>query len=101
MAGEKIRVNTNSLDQTRQAMENRLNNIKKAIGKITEDMATLNSMWDGEAHTAFDNAIKVDIRFLESACESIQGIVRYEDNAVREYNKCEQQVADIIAQISI
>lgn len=101
MAGKKIRINTDSLDQTRQNMENRLNNIKKAIENISADMAALNSVWEGEAHTAFESAVREDIDFLMNACESIQGIVRYEDNAVTKYRECEQQVADIIAQISV
>lgn len=101
MAGNKIRINTNSLDKTRQEIQNRLDHIQKDIENIMSDMATLSSMWDGIAHDAFHGAVTDDIQFLMSACDCIKGIVKYEDNAVTEYNKCEAQVADIISQIRI
>lgn len=64
-------------------------------------MGTLNSMWSGEAHDAFIQSAESDIQFLTSVCDSIQGIINYEGNAVKEYNECEQRVADLIAQIRV
>lgn len=101
MAGNKIRVNTNSLDQTRSEIQSRLDKIQKDIEQISANMATLSSMWEGDAHTAFHGAVTDDIQFLTEACNGIKGIVNFEDNAVSEYNKCERQVADIISQIRI
>lgn len=101
MAVNKIRVNTSSLDQTRKEIQAKLNIIKKNIEQIADDMNMLNSMWTGEAHQTFQQKITEDLEFLLEACSSIQGIVSYEEKAVQEYNKCEQQVADLIAQIKI
>lgn len=101
MAGNKIRVNTNSLDQTRKELEAKLKNIKNAMGQISDDMGTLNSMWSGDAHDAFVQSAESDIQFLTAVCDSIQSIINYESRAVTEYNKCEQQVADLIAQIRV
>lgn len=101
MAVSKIRINTGSLDQTRRELQAKLDKIKKDIEQISDDMNTLNSMWTGDAHQAFQQSVTADIQFLEGACDGIQSIIRYESNAVTEYNKCEQQVADIIAQIRI
>jgi hypothetical protein len=41
------------------------------------------------------------MQVLSDACDGIQSMIRYESNAVTEYGKCEQQVADVIAKISI
>ena len=101
MAVNKIRVNTNSLNHTRSELQAKLDKIKKDIENISGNMNTLNSMWEGEAHEAFSQQVNDDISFLEWACGSIQNIINYESNAVTEYNKCEQEVADIISQIRI
>lgn len=101
MSANKIRVNTDSLNQTKRNLEEKLNSIRKAISDISEDMKTLNSMWMGEAHDAFVQNTDQDIQFLNNVCDGIQGIIDYEENAVTEYNKCEQQVAELIRQIQI
>jgi len=97
----KIKVNTGSLDQTRKEIEDRLNQTKKSIEEISQAMSTLNSMWEGEVHTAFAKEIAEDIQQLQNMCDGVQDIIRYESNAVTEYNKCEQQVGEIISQIRI
>ena len=97
----KIKVNTGSLDQTRKEIEGRLNQTQKSIEEISQAMSALNSMWEGEAHTAFAKEIAEDIQQLQNMCDGVQDIIRYESNAVTEYNKCEQQVGEIISQIRI
>lgn len=101
MATNKIRVNTESLKQTQQNLQQKLKEIQNAMDQISNDMSTLNSMWTGEAHDAFVLSAESDMQFLLSICEQIQKIINYEGNAVKEYNKCEQQVADLISQIRI
>lgn len=101
MAASQIRVNTDSLNRTRGGLQEKLAQIQKGIGQISEDMATLNSMWEGDAHEAFLQRVNEDIQFLNEGCEGIQKIIDYEGSAVTEYNKCEQQVADLISQIRI
>ena len=101
MAANKIRVNTNTLDHTRQTVQGRLNQMKRGLDQIIADMATMNSMWAGDAHDIFAVSIDEDIQYLQSACEGIQKVIEYESGAVTEYNKCEQQVSEIISQIRI
>lgn len=101
MSSNKIRVNTESLNRTSSELQAKLEKVKKDIENISGDMDKLNSMWEGDAHTAFTQQISQDISNLSSACDGVQGIIRYEENAVKEYNKCENQVADLIRQIQI
>ena len=101
MAVSKIRVNTGSLDHTREEVQAKLNGIRKNADQISGDMDRLKSMWSGEAHQAFVEQVAADMEALRAACDSIQKIIQYENTAVTEYNKCEQQVADLIAQIKI
>lgn len=97
----KIKVNTGSLDQTRREIENRLNQTKKNIEQISQAMNALNAMWAGDAHTKFSTEAAEDIQQLQTMCDGVREIINYESNAVTEYNKCEQQVGEIISQIRI
>ncbi len=101
MAVNKIRVNTDSLDKTRNEVEVRLSNIKTSISQIRDDMNVMNASWTGEAHESFTQQIEADLTYLTEVCEALGHIAEYEGKAVTEYNKCEQQVADLIAQIKI
>lgn len=101
MAVNKIRVNTNSLNNTRRELQAKLDKIRRDIVHISDDMGTLNSMWEGDAHEAFSQQVNDDIRFLMEACDGIQSVINYENTAVTEYDKCESQVADVISGIRI
>lgn len=101
MAANIIKVNTVSLARTRDEVQTRLDQVRKAMDQIAADMDALNSRWEGEAHQAFSRHVAEDIQFLAGGCDSIQEIIRYETNAVTEYDKCEQQVSDLIGQIRV
>ena len=101
MAADRIKVNTSSLNQTSRELQAKLDKIRKDIEHISNDLNTLNSMWEGDAHQTFAQQVGDDISFLNSACENIQHIINYESNAVTEYNRCENQVSDLISQIRI
>ncbi len=101
MAAGKIKVNTVSLNKTKSEVQAKLDKIRSDMGKISENMSILNSMWTGDAHEAFVQTVGEDVSFLMEVCDSLQNIISYESNAVSEYNKCEQQVSEIISQIKI
>lgn len=101
MAESKIRVNTDSLSRTRRELQEKLERIRENVKRITEDMGTLNAMWEGEAHEAFTQAAEADLQFLTEVCDALQRIVGFENTAVTEYDRCEQQVSEMIAAIRI
>lgn len=101
MGADKIRINTGSLNKTRKELQEKLNQAKKDIEQITADLNSLNAMWTGDAHTAFQRQTMADVQFLAGVCDGLQGIISYEGTAVTEYDKCEQEVADLIARIRI
>ena len=101
MAASKIKVNTDRLNQTRNSVQTRLELIVKNIQQISENMNALNATWTGDAHETFEKSTTSDIQKLQDVCKGLEGIVKYENNAVKEYNRCEQQVSDIIRQIRV
>ncbi len=98
---DKIRVNTGSLTVTRDTVNRQVGNINNQISELNGDIAKLDSMWEGEAHEAFHSAFLADVFQLQKLCKSLESIVSYESNAIKEYNQCEQQVAALIAGINV
>jgi len=98
---DKIRVNTDSLNRTRENVANQIKQIRGQITNMYGEITALNSMWEGEAHAAFDTHFKSDVKNLENLCKSLDGIVNYENNAVTEYNRCERNVASLINSIKV
>lgn len=97
----KIKVNTGSLNHTKTNVSNQIKQIRNQVTALYSDIALLDSMWEGEAHNAFHANFISDVRKLENLCKSLDGIVSYEDNAVKEYNSCEKKVADLIGGIRV
>ncbi|MCD8012058.1 MAG: WXG100 family type VII secretion target [Lachnospiraceae bacterium] len=98
---DTIKVNTTSLTRTKKEIRAGLAKIRSEMEGLSSDVETLNSMWDGEAHAAFVNGVTEDMSLLSEVCKDLQSIVEYEESAVSEYKKCEQEVSDRIAQIDL
>lgn len=101
MAISRIKVDTGRLDQTRRELQGKLDKIRRDIDQIRDDMNTLNAMWIGEAHEAYEMTTEEDIQTLCALCDAMESVIRFENSAVTEYNKCERQVAELIAKIRI
>ncbi len=98
---DKIRVNTGSLNTTRNNVSNQVKQIRAQVQAMRGALASLNSMWEGDAHAEFDSQVKADVTRLENLCKSLDGIVSYESNAITEYNNCERKVSELIASIKV
>ena len=98
---DRIRVNTGNLGRTREQVSSHIRQIKEQITAIYSDLSSLGTMWEGEAHTAFDSEFRKDIKRLENLCKRLDGIVSFEANAITEYERCEKEVASLISAIKV
>ena len=98
---DKIKVNTVSLNTTKTNVSSQIKQIRSQIQALRADIALLDTMWEGEAHNTFHREFISDVVKLENLCKSLDGIVSYEGNAVTEYNRCEQKVAELIGSIKV
>ena len=78
MAITKIKINTSTLKRDTDSISQSLNDIKKKI-----------------------QAMQDDITDLGLICDNIQSVIDYEKNAKKEYDACEQKVSDLIDSITI
>ncbi|MCD7744501.1 MAG: WXG100 family type VII secretion target [Lachnospiraceae bacterium] len=95
---DNIKVNTASLNRTRKEIRAKLVKLHSEMEELSAAVDALNSMWEGEAHAAFVNSLTEDMSLLSEVCAGLQSILDYEESAVTEYRKCEQQVSDMISQ---
>ena len=98
---DKIRVNTGSLGRTQSNVTNIASGLEKELAAMQSSVARMNSMWSGEANQSFNQAFMDDINFLKSICSQIRKLAGYEGDARREYDSCEQKVAQLIAEIRV
>ena len=98
---DRIRVNTDRLRNTADTVNSLLSVTKNEIQKIVDSVNRMNSMWEWEANAAFNSSFKQDLTDLQTMCDEIAAIISFEDNACKEYTKCEQNVSELIAQIQI
>ena len=98
---DKIRINTGSLRNTEKNVQSLLADIQNKITNMTNDIAQMNAMWSGPAHTAFNASFLQDVNELRSLVDSIRGVAEFEGRAASEYDKCEVSVQSLVSAIRV
>lgn len=98
---EKIRVNTNTLQNDTTSISGDLKQVQRKIEAMQTDVTAMNQMWTGEANKAFNQAFNDDIKILQSLCEALEELIGYETTAKSEYDKCEKNVASLISSMNV
>lgn len=96
-----IKVNTNRLNADLGDIGDHIRGIQMLIKDLYDHNRVLDGMWDGPASKAFKASFAADIKALEEVVKVLEGINRYEDNARKKYDQCEQKVGDLVSQIHV
>lgn len=96
-----IEINIGTLATDIESMQTELANLRDDIRIAFEALAELDTMWDGPANEAFNQAAKNDHELLNQMCDIIKGLISYMENARDEYRKCENAVSAEIDTIRI
>lgn len=101
MAINKIAVNTNVLDQDIKKVDTELKKIRTELGKLDDEIKELDSMWDGQANKAFVKQYSSDYKAM---IDLLDDLVKYSSTLItakNTYNKCEQNVDEIVRSMDI
>ena len=98
---DKIRINTGSLRNTQNTVQGLLADIQNRITHMQNDIAQMNAMWSGPAHTAFNASFLQDVNELDARVKSIRGVAEFEGRSTSEYDKCENSVSSLVASIRV
>ncbi len=91
-----IEVNTGSLAQDVRDMEEVLSELKKEMDEIDTLIASLDTIWLGDAKTAFTKKYNADRQVWVNMRENVEKIMEGMQNARLAYEKCENSVGQKI-----
>ena len=78
-----------------------IDNLRRAANEIENVLSALSNSWEGEAATLYEEKLRADIEMLRELTDALAGLNGGTDNARSLYEKCEANVADIIASINV
>lgn len=101
MAGKKIKVNTNNLKNDANEVLELTKQAKANIKKMYDAVSELDGMWDGPANEAFMNQFRNDYEAFIDLCSYVENLSSKMKSSSNEYNKCEDNVYQLINKIKI
>lgn len=97
----KIAQDTDRLYRDIQEMRQEADRYREAAAQIYAAVQTLDASWEGPANETFKAAFLSDYRFCMELYKNISGILSSFEEAAGEYDRCEQDVAELIRQIRV
>ncbi len=101
MAVNYIEVDTGVLQRDTGDIQDSINTVDRNLKAMFEGIQTLNGMWKGTANSVFNAQFNNDYRTMENILKEMQAYIEALDRASFEYNKCENEVGDIVKAIRI
>ncbi len=93
---QKIRADTRRLRKMKTENAGRIRRIKGQTERMKNTMRELDGIWEGDAHTAFQKQFALRLGELESLCGKLDGIVKEEEYAAAEYDRCRKKAAGLV-----
>lgn len=85
-----IQVTTGTLTSKANELKSLNSKFKSQVQKLQTEEQSLNSMWDGEANTAFHTAFNKDIVQMNNFYNAIEKYVASLNEIVKEYERAEK-----------
>lgn len=96
-----IEIDTGVLQGDIGTMNSNVRELRQRISELEGEEAELSSMWIGAANAAFRKQFAVDMEFMKEVAETVDKLIACMEFAKKEYDKCENEVGDLIASIRI
>lgn len=85
-----IQVTTGTLTSKAAELKSLNGRFKTQVTQLRTQEGSLNSMWEGEARTAFHNAFEKDVTQMDKFYELIEKYVQSLQDIAKEYNRAEK-----------
>nr|WP_317360761.1 WXG100 family type VII secretion target [uncultured Blautia sp.] len=96
-----IEVETRSLGQDRDNIQNQAEAVRGKLSQLLSSMENLSGMWEGPAKEVFMEQFYTDYEFMQEFLTEMDKYVQAMSYAQQEYDKCENDVAQIVGAIQI
>ena len=92
----KFEVDTANLRATVGDLKQYFHFLKQMHAELRDKMTELSGMWDGPAKEAFHLQFQNDCTTFAELCKQIDEAIDCMDNAVKEYDSCDNRVKSMI-----
>lgn len=99
MAYKEIEIETTALTRDIIDLTGELEDAKKSISTMADDMRQLDSMWDGPANEAFMQQFALDEQYAQELCNMVQKLIECMEYAKKQYDLCETEVGSLVRSI--
>lgn len=96
-----IEINIGTLAADIGEMQTELKGLRDEMKAAFDAVTELDSMWNGPANDAFNQAFQQDHQAMDEMCKTIDSLIGYMENARDEYRRCEAAVSEEIDSIRI
>ena len=101
MADYKFKVNTDRLNKDAEQVWKLVISMREALDSMSERVKALNGMWEGVSKDAFVKAFSEDESAAINVLKRLESFYQQEVLAKSNYENCENQVADLVANMRI
>lgn len=101
MSVSYIEINTDRLELDMHTISSCVDRSRQCLKDISDIVAALDGQWEGAANNIFNQRIVEDMEFLGEMIKEVAELLECLGYAAKEYVKCENSVADIIAAVRI
>lgn len=96
-----IETNVDTMEQDIKDMRDVLQQIQQNMNGMFDAVTELDSTWSGPANEAFKRQFLTDKKVFEEICTAVENVIESMENAKYLYRKCEAEIEQEIARISI
>lgn len=101
MAVTYVETDTSLLAFDVQSLNEAIEKAGKCLESLQVEMTELNSMWSGQANRAFMIRCSQDYTFIKNILSELETMTACMTHACSEYVRCENQVSELVNNISI
>ena len=101
MGNRVFKISTVRLGKDAEQLQQLIANMEKIIVNMKSSVGQMNAMWEGVSKDNFVQAFADDIRAVTDVLSELKSLYNYEIMAKEQYENCENQVADLIANMRV
>ena len=97
----KIKVNSKMLASEADSISGLVKDAEKKLKTMYTQVRELDSKWEGPANEGFTNSFNADYETFAEICKTVSSLAANMKKAAREYECCEDEIADGIRRLNI
>lgn len=97
----KLKVNSKTLASEANSISELVKDAEKKLKTMYTQVRELDSKWEGPANESFTQSFNADYETFDAICKTVSSLASNMKKAAREYERCEDEIADGIKRLNI